>query len=115
MARRLQTLDQTKMIRTPLFLLATIVVTQASSSPTFNREIAPILHKNCAVCHRPGEAAPFSLLTYEDAKKKSATLAKAVHTRLMPPWKPEPVSFAYRNERRLTDGEIALIDSWVKA
>ena len=102
------------MIRT-LLLFTSIGLAQASSGPTFNREIAPILHKNCAVCHRPGEAAPFSLLTYEDAKKRSATIVKAVQARVMPPWKPEPASFAYRHERRLTDSEIALIDAWAKS
>ena len=103
------------MIRTTLLLLATAAAMQASSGPTFNREIAPLLHKNCAECHRPGEAAPFSLITYEDAKKKSATLAKAVHNRVMPPWKPEPASFPYRHDRRLTDEHISLIEAWVKA
>ncbi len=101
-------------MRTPLFILLATAIT-ANAAPTFNKDIAPILYKNCSVCHRPGEAAPFSLLTYADAKKKSATLAKAVHNRAMPPWKAEPVSYAYRDERRLTDSEIALIEAWSKA
>lgn len=67
------------------------------------------------MCHRPGEAAPFSLLTYSDAKKKSATLAKAVHERAMPPWKAEEVSFAYRDVRKLSEKEIATIRAWVEA
>ena len=96
-------------------LLLTAVVANASSGPTFNREIAPILYKNCAGCHRPGEAAPFSLLTYEDAKKKSATLSKAVHSRVMPPWKADPASFPYRDDRRLSATDIALIEAWAKA
>jgi hypothetical protein len=97
-----------------LLLLSTAFVSGAAT-PTFNHDIAPVLYKNCTVCHREGEAAPFPLATYADAKKKSATLAKAVHNRVMPPWKAEPVDYAYRNDRRLTDSEIALIQEWVKA
>jgi hypothetical protein len=94
---------------------AILALNAAASAPTFNHDIAPILYKNCTLCHREGEAAPFALVTYADAKKKSATLAKAVHNRVMPPWKAEPVDYAYRNDRRLTDSEIALIDEWAKA
>jgi hypothetical protein len=86
----------------------------ASSAITFNRQIAPIIYHNCSPCHHPGEAAPFSLLSYDDVMKKAKTIGKATASRLMPPWKAEPVSFPYRDERRLTDDEIALIQSWLK-
>ena len=46
-------------------------VAAAAAAPTFNHDIAPILYKNCATCHRPGEVAPFSLLTYQDAAKRA--------------------------------------------
>jgi len=82
---------------------------------TFNHDIAPILYRNCAPCHRPGEAAPFALLSYQDAAKKSRTIAKVTESHVMPPWKAEPASYPYRDERRLTDDEIALIQAWVKA
>jgi hypothetical protein len=101
--------------RITLILFTILLSAATNAAPTFNHDIAPLLYKNCTVCHREGEAAPFPLVTYADAKKKSATLAKAVHNRLMPPWKAEPVDYAYRNERRLTDSEIALIEQWVKA
>ena len=65
-------------------------------------------------CHRPGEAAPFSLLSYQDVAKKGRTIARATGSRIMPPWKPEPASYAYRDERRLTDAEIALLQTWVR-
>lgn len=81
---------------------------------TFNRHIAPIIYANCSSCHRPGEAAPFALLSYADVKKKAKTIADATESRLMPPWKAEPASYAYRDERRLKDTEIALIQAWVK-
>ena len=103
---------------TPAVLLSLsfpFAVFAASSAPvTFNQDIAPIIYKNCSSCHRPGEAAPFALLSYEDVKKKAKTIADATESRLMPPWKAEPVSFPYRNERRLKDAEIALIQAWVK-
>ncbi len=54
---------------------------------TYNRDIAPIVFAHCAECHRPGEVAPFSLLTYQDAKKRAEGLARVTGRRLMPPWK----------------------------
>lgn len=86
-----------------------------SGAPTFNRDIAPIIYRNCSSCHRPGEAAPFSLLSYADVAKKGQVIAAVTASRYMPPWKAEPASFAYRDERRLTDAEIDEIRRWVKA
>ena len=95
----------------PVLLLAAA----ATAAPiTFNRDIAPIIYHNCSSCHRPGEAAPFSLLSYADVKKKAKTIADATSSRLMPPWKAEPASFPYRDERRLKDSEIALIQEWMR-
>jgi mono/diheme cytochrome c family protein len=82
---------------------------------TFNQDIAPILYRHCAPCHRPGEAAPFALLSYQDAVKKSRTITKVTASHLMPPWKAEPASYPYRDERRLTEDEIALVGAWVEA
>jgi len=101
----------------PVLLLAS-ALSWFSASPagvavTFNADIAPILYRNCSSCHRPGEAAPFPLLSYEDAVKKSKMIGKVTASRLMPPWKAEPASYPYRDERRLTDKEIQLIQSWV--
>jgi hypothetical protein len=81
---------------------------------TFNHDVAPVFYRNCTYCHRPGEAAPFSLLSYREAEKKGKTIAKVTASRTMPPWKAEPASYAYRDERRLTDEQIALIQAWVK-
>src|SRR6185436_19717994 len=80
----------------------------------FNRHIAPIIYQNCASCHRPGEAAPFSLLSYQDVVKKAKTIGKVTASRLMPPWKADPASYAYRDERWLKPEEIELIQTWVK-
>lgn len=85
----------------------------ANDAVTFNSQIAPIIYKNCSTCHRPGEAAPFSLLSYKDVARKGKTIGKAIAAHSMPPWKAEPASYAYRDERRLTDAQIALIQTWV--
>jgi mono/diheme cytochrome c family protein len=97
------------------FLVSSFVVLAAPADTpvTFNRQIAPILYRNCSPCHRPGEAAPFALLSYEDAARKGKTIAKVTASHFMPPWKAEPASYAYRDERRLTAAEIALIQAWV--
>ncbi len=102
---------------TPTFLTALLLAAQsalASGPVTFNRQIAPIIYRNCSACHRPGEAAPFPLLSYQDVVKKGRTIAKVTAAHAMPPWKAEPASYAYRDERRLTEEQIALIQAWVK-
>ena len=84
---------------------------QQAAAPTFN-DVAPILYKNCASCHRPGEVAPFSLLSYQDAAKRARMIATVTAARVMPPWKPEPGHGTFVNEKRLTDGQIALLKAW---
>jgi mono/diheme cytochrome c family protein len=86
----------------------------AGTLVTFNQQIGPILYRNCSGCHRPGEAAPFPLLSYQDAAKKGKMIGKVTAAHIMPPWKAEPASYPYRDERRLSDEEIALIQAWVK-
>jgi hypothetical protein len=99
---------------TILLLVCVAVSTQASAAVTFNHDIGPIIYRNCSPCHRPGEAAPFSLLSYSDAVKKGKMIAKVTGSHVMPPWKAEEGSYAYRDERRLNQKEIELIQSWVK-
>ena len=84
-------------------------------APTYSEHIAPILHQNCASCHRPGEAAPFSLLTFGDAKRRAKTINRVVDERFMPPWKPVPGHGEFQGERRLSEEQILLIDAWVAA
>ena len=98
-----------------ILLLTLPIAAGAATAPTFNKDIAPILYANCANCHRPGEVAPFPLLTYQDAAKRAALIAGAVAARFMPPWKAEPGYGDFAGERRLTDSQIALIQEWVKA
>src|SRR5271154_3359470 len=80
---------------------------------TFNRDIAPIIFHSCSNCHRPGEAAPFSLLTYENVKKHARQIAEVTRTRNMPPWLPAPQDLKFADEMRLPDSQIALIQRWV--
>lgn len=83
--------------------------------PTFHREIAPILWKHCAGCHRPGEIGPFSLLDYRDAAKRAGDLAEVTAAKHMPPWKPEPHFGSFLDERTLSEREIRLIAEWAHA
>src|SRR5207342_409901 len=61
---------------------------QAPPPVTFNRDVAPILYANCTTCHRPGESAPFSLLTYGDAKQRAGLISAVTTSHVMPPWQP---------------------------
>src|ERR1700722_16431228 len=81
---------------------------------TFNHDIAPIMFRSCSVCHRPEEAAPFSLLTYSDAKKHARQIVEVTRSHAMPPWLPEPQELKFSDELRLTDAEINLIQRWVE-
>ncbi len=93
--------------------LATSEPTTAESSVTFNRDIAPIIFQSCSTCHHPGEAGPFPLLTYSDAKKHAHQIADVTHARTMPPWLPEPQPLKFADELRLTNTQIDLIQRWV--
>ena len=84
----------------------------AQEQLTFTRDVAPILFRHCATCHRPGQTAPFSLLTYEDVRPRARRIVEVTRTRAMPPWKPEPGHGRFEGERRMTDPEIAAIQDW---
>jgi len=87
----------------------------AAATPTFNKDVAPILFQNCAACHRPGEVAPFSLLTYQDAAKRAKFLKEVTQERRMPPWMPEPGPHRFLDERRLSDADLKTLADWVDA
>ena len=80
---------------------------------TFYKDITPIVYLSCAPCHRPGEAGPFPLLTYEDVKKHAQQIVSVTKRRYMPPWLPEPGSGNFHDARRLTDEQIRTIEQWV--
>lgn len=80
---------------------------------TFNKHIAPIVFEHCAPCHRPGEPAPFSLLSYQDVKKRAKQIAKVTQSRFMPPWKPEPGYGEFIGHRNLSADQVDIIQQWV--
>jgi tetratricopeptide (TPR) repeat protein len=84
----------------------------ARDAPTFTRDVAPIVFRHCAPCHRPGESAPFSLLSYADVRQRARTIASVTERRFMPPWLPEPGHGDFAGERRLTRAEIETLRRW---
>ena len=84
----------------------------AGSSPTFNKDVLPILQKNCQTCHRPGEAAPMSFLTYKDARPWAKAMKSAVALRKMPPWFADAEFGHFLNDRSLKSNEIETIAKW---
>src|SRR5271169_3946091 len=85
------------------------------AAPTFNKDVLPVLQKNCQVCHRPGEAAPMSLLTYESARPWAKAMKAAVLSRKMPPWFADPQYGHFVNNPRLPDADVQTIVEWVDA
>jgi tetratricopeptide (TPR) repeat protein/mono/diheme cytochrome c family protein len=81
-------------------------------SVTFTKDVAPILYGECATCHQPDGPAPFSLITYDDARRHAAQIVSATARRYMPPWKPERGYGEFVGERRLSDAQIATIRLW---
>jgi mono/diheme cytochrome c family protein len=100
-----------------LCAVAYVCTAQEINAPrevTFNRDVAPILFKNCVVCHRPNDIAPMSLMTYKETRMWARPIRDAVVNRKMPPWHADPQVGDFINDPRLTDAEIATIDSWVR-
>jgi Flp pilus assembly protein TadD len=89
-------------------------VRAAQPQVTFTRDVAPILFHSCAPCHRPGEAAPFSLLTYADAKTHARQIAAVTQRRIMPPWLPASDDPNFADDLRLSAEQIALLQAWVE-
>src|SRR6266540_804818 len=82
------------------------------AAPTFNKDVLPILQKNCQECHRPGAIAPMSFVTYKDARPYAKAIAKAVVTRSMPPWFADPTVGHFKNAKFLSETQIAAIAAW---
>src|ERR1041385_2096912 len=87
-------------------------VARPKGSVTFTTDIAPIVFNNCASCHRPGQAAPFAFMNYEDVKKRGALIAGVTKSRYMPPWHAAHGFGEFMDERRLTEEQIGLIGQW---
>src|SRR5215813_356140 len=96
-------------------ILTSFLLLQTPSSVTFNKDVLPILQQNCQGCHRPGQIAPMSLLTYKDARPWAKAIKNAVVTRAMPPWFADPSYGHFSNERRMKQAEIDTIAKWADA
>ena len=95
---------------------STLVLSLAGfAAPTFHKDIVPILQKNCQGCHRPGEAVPMSLISYQDARPWAKGIKQAVLARKMPPWFADPHVGTFTNDRRMSEAEIATLGAWADA
>jgi hypothetical protein len=91
------------------------VVPSASAVPTFTKDVAPILYEHCTTCHRPGEIAPMSLLTYEEARPWARSIQNQITAGRMPPWHADAPAGTFENERRLSEADRNTLLSWVNA
>jgi len=112
------------LIATSVALLLACLITMTTSSAenisrvvnnnvTFSKDVAPIFNKSCAGCHRPGEIAPMSLLTYKDARPWAKAIREKVVSKQMPPWHADPRHGEWLNDRRISQEAIDTIVSWV--
>jgi mono/diheme cytochrome c family protein len=96
-------------------MLATGAEEAKNGAVTFNKDVLPILQKNCQTCHRPGEIAPMSFLTYNETRPWAKGMKEAVVSRQMPPWFADAAYGHFANDRRLNDAEIKTISAWADA
>ncbi len=85
----------------------------APDNPTYAKDVAPILNKNCVVCHRPGEAVPMALTSYDLARPWAKSIREMVESRQMPPWHADPSIGEWENDRRLSDRDVTTIVRWI--
>src|SRR5205807_1093545 len=85
----------------------------AATTPTWSNDVAPIVYQRCAGCHRAGEVAPMSFMTYKEVRPWAKAIRERVLTRAMPPWLADPAHGSFRNDRRLSDSEIQTVRTWV--
>ena len=90
--------------------------TAAADEPVaFSKDVLPILQKNCQSCHRPGQMAPMSLVTFRDARPWARSMKTKVESRQMPPWFADPAHGPYPNDRSLSQKDIDTIAKWADA
>ncbi len=83
--------------------------------PTYSRDVAPLLADRCGMCHHTGGSAPFTLLSYADAKRHAGQIATVTANRFMPPWKADLADGPFVGQRPLADHEILLLRRWLEA
>lgn len=82
--------------------------------PTFSEHVAPIIFQNCVTCHRPGEAAPFTLMNYQEVRKRGKQIAQVTASTYMPPWHAELGHVDFANPRILSADHIAILGDWYR-
>src|ERR1044071_7218915 len=98
--------------RTGILFLSVLATAAAADSVTFHKDVLPILQKNCQSCHRPGQIAPMSFLSYESTRPWAKAMKNAAVTRKMPPWFADPQYGHVGNDRSLKQADIHLISKW---
>jgi mono/diheme cytochrome c family protein len=93
--------------------LVCVALPAAAATPTFTKDVAPILYKSCVECHRPTMFAPMSLINFDDARPYARTIKQRVVARAMPPWGADPAHGVFKNDPSLTQKEIDTIAAWV--
>src|SRR5262245_10509029 len=109
-----------RLLRVTVILSGLLVLNASAAAaqgtqPTFSKDVAPILYKHCTSCHRPGEIAPMSLRTYEDARPWARAIREKVTSGAMPPWHADPAHGKFSNDRRLSADEKQTLVRWVTA
>src|SRR5262245_19604980 len=102
-----------------LVLLAVTAVASQVPAPhpvtetvTFNKDVPPVLQRECQACHRPGEAGPMSFLTYESTRPWAKAIKNAVVTKKMPPWFADPHYGGFRNAPQLSQADVETLAAW---
>ena len=101
-----------KLLVTGLLLSVSGYAEDKSKDVTFTRDVLPVFQKHCQGCHRPGEAAPMSLLSYKEARPWAKAIKEAVVTRKMPPWHADPAHGKFANDRSLPEDAIGTLTAW---
>jgi thiol-disulfide isomerase/thioredoxin len=94
-------------------LIGATLKTSTKTDVTYSKHVAPILQNRCQVCHRPGQIAPFTLLSYDDAVRHARMIKEVTEQRRMPPWHADPRHGRFHNDRRLSQDELSTIAAWV--
>ena len=104
----------TRLVFATFTACASVFAATSGPSPvTFNKDVAPILQKNCQSCHRPGEPAPMPLLTYRQVRPWASAIKEAVALKRMPPWFADPHVGKWANDRSLSKNDVDTIVRWV--
>ena len=103
------------MFLTASLLTGVLIAADSRSTPTYTKDIAPILNQRCVECHRKGEAAPMAFTSYSETRPWAAAIKEATASKVMPPWFAHGSEGNFKNDRRLAQAEIDTLAAWAKA